>query len=172
MSCSVIKVQSSVPKRLSCQIIKVHSAAAFLEDRTCKIQVTDRNQCKMIFHDLWNFSKSICSGDISRSFVESCSCIRHQETSLMKLYIGLRWRRIVYDRTVLPECRDRSEAWTDKSTHLSTELIQFVRSAHLCDRLFANIFFQPFHKSDMSHAILDLSDTDIFDLCRILYTFE
>ena len=52
MSCSVIEVQSSVPKRLSCQIIKVHSAAAFLEDRTCKVQVTDRNQCKMIFHNL------------------------------------------------------------------------------------------------------------------------
>ena len=73
---------------------------------------------------------------------------------------------------MLSERGDRSEAWTDKSTHLGTELVQFVRSTHLCDRLFANIFFQPFHKSDMSYAVLDLSDTDIFNLCRILYTFE
>ena len=168
----MIEIQSSVPEWLSRKDVQVHSDTASQESCACKLQITDRNQCKMILHDLWDLTQRICPGDIRRTFIESGSCVRKEQAAFTELHIRLRRRRIMDDRRMFPERGDRFEAWTDKVPHLSAEFIELIRSTYLRNLRLSYIFLKPFHESDMRDTVFYLRFSDIFNLCRIFHCLK
>lgn len=94
----------------------------------------------MLFHDVRYLAQRIGPGNVSGSFIKSGPGICQENISFLQLYIGLRRGGVVAERRMFSIGRDRLEAWTDKSAHLSTELIQLVGCAHLCDLHLAHVF--------------------------------
>ena len=126
----------------------------------------------MVFHELWHFTERISSCNICRSFIETGTCIRKEKFSFLQFHIRLRSRRVMTHCTVCPVRRNRSKTWADKTSHLCAQFIHFIRSTHLCDRHLSNIFFEPLHKANVCHTVLDLGFADIFHFRFILNSLE
>ena len=124
MSGSMIKVQCSIPERLSCQNIQIYTGTAMKKSGSSQIQSSPQNCCEVLFLFLSSRPHDNSTGNISSSLFIMSSCICQKKAGWFQRNIRFGCCKIMYNSSMLSIGNNRIKTVIYEILLFRTEFIQ------------------------------------------------